>query len=443
MKQLAGLIFCILVITGAAGLKAQNESAAEVAREFIEKLREAKYEDAYGMFNRKMKEAMALEQLSSMWSQINSQTGGFKDYLDFEIETTGELVIINQGLEFEAIKLNARVTVNKEEKISGLYLMPYQSDAAWSKPEYADTTKFREKEIEFGLENQKLPGTLTIPAGNGPFPVLILVHGSGSHDRDETIGPNKPFKDLAWGLASNGIAVFRYVKRTHRYKEQFMGEQRNITINEETVYDAVEAVNKLKEFEELDSKRIFLLGHSLGGYIMPRIARLQDRAAGYIIMAGNMRPLEDLVIDQVQYIAELDGLLSDEETKQINVMKKQVDRLAKEDFDEDTPATELPMGIPAVYWMDLINYDPAEMAKDIDEPILILQGERDYQVTTVDYNLWREAIGGRDNVKMILYPKLNHLFMEGEGDSRPSEYNEAGNISPKVIRDISEWVKSI
>ncbi|MGH7583941.1 MAG: alpha/beta hydrolase family protein, partial [Gemmatimonadales bacterium] len=132
-----------------------------------------------------------------------------------------------------------------------------------------------------------LPGTLTLPAGSGPFPIVVLVHGSGANDRDETIGPNKPFRDLAWGLAERGIAVLRYDKRGYVRPAWFAG--RNFTVDDETVQDALSALTLARALPEADSTSSFLLGHSLGAIMAPRIAKADGKVAGLIIMAGATR----------------------------------------------------------------------------------------------------------------------------------------------------------
>ena len=132
----------------------------------------------------------------------------------------------------------------------------------------------------------------------------MLVHGSGPNDRDETLGPNKPFRDLAWGLADRGIAVLRYDKRTSVYGGKMAGNK-NLTVREETIDDALLAVKLLRGRPDIDPKRIFILGHSLGGMVAPRIGADDPSLAGLIILAGATRPLPDVAREQLEYIASL------------------------------------------------------------------------------------------------------------------------------------------
>jgi fermentation-respiration switch protein FrsA (DUF1100 family) len=102
---------------------------------------------------------------------------------------------------------------------------------------------------------------------------------------------------------------------------------------------------------------------------------------------------------------------------------------------------EMVLGAPLSYWASLHAYDPIGAAKSIRTPFLILQGERDYQVTMTDLAGWRNAIGGRPGVEIRSYPGLNHLFVEGLGPSTPSEYDEPGHVSETVIKDLAAWIK--
>ncbi len=243
-----------------------------------------------------------------------------------------------------------------------------------------------------------------MPKGKGPFPGVVLVHGSGPEDRDETVGGAKPFKDLAQGLASRGIAVLRYVKRTKQYPILEAAP----TMTAESVDDAVRAADLLRHQSEIDPKRIFVLGHSQGGYVMPRIMQRDAKLAGVIVMAGNVRPLEELIVEQTEYQLSLAGGGTPDQREKLEKLKKDPWSIAG--------------NIPHSYRDDLQGYNPAAEAKKIDMPMLILQGERDYQVTMKDFALWQAALDGRGNVAFHSYPKLNHLF------SWPGREAESGGI---------------
>lgn len=297
----------------------------------------------------------------------------------------------------------------------------------------------REIEIEFAISNdKKLPGTLTLPGKGSKFPCVVLVQGSGPNDRDETIFANKPFRDLAWGLAKLGIATYRYDKRTKVYQKDSMNDYK-LTLDDEVVDDAVNAVEMLSNADDVDKDKIYVLGHSLGGYAIPRIAEKSTNSAGYIIMAGNVRRIDEIIEEQYKYIANLDGIISEEEQLQIDALKLELEKI-KNINSLDSKC--LVLGAYKEYWKDLKKYNPIQLAKEISKPVYVLQGARDYQVTITEYNLWKGAFGSIDNWSFCLYPDLNHLMIKGEGKSSPSEYRVKGNMDKNVINDIAKWIKN-
>jgi alpha-beta hydrolase superfamily lysophospholipase len=274
-----------------------------------------------------------------------------------------------------------------------------------------------------------------VPKGSGPFPALVLVHGSGPNDRDESVSGTKVFKDLALGLASRGVAVLRYDKRTKIYPLRFAREA-NFTMTDETVVDAVRAAALLRTEAAVDPRRVFVLGHSQGGYMAPRIGKRDPKLAGLIVCAGNVRPLEDLILEQNEYLAGLQGQLTPQQRAKLEEVRRQVQEVRNFKAGQKVPAL---LPVPAAYLLDLQGYNPAAEAQGLSMPLLILQGERDYQVTMRDFALWKAALGGRNNVTLRSYAKLNHLFIAGEGKSTPAEY-ASGHVDRPVVDDIAQWI---
>ncbi len=313
--------------------------------------------------------------------------------------------------------------------------------AEYRPPDYVASASFRDQEITVGAGTDwSLPATLTMPAGNGPFPAVVLVHGSGPNDRDETLGPNKPFQDLAWGLGSQGIAVLRYDKRTlvHRSK---LGALTNFTVKDETIDDALAAVALLRRTPNVDPKKIFVLGHSLGGMLVPRIG-VADKGdvAGFIIFAGATRPLEDEWVRQFEYLYGLDGQITAKEQTEIDDYKRQATRI-KQLKATDASGKEFLLHVPLSYWLDLQGYSPPTTALKLKQPLLILQGERDYNVTMDAFRDWQQALSKRTDVSFKSYPKLDHLFLEGTGPATNADYARPRNIPKYVVDDIGAWIK--
>jgi dienelactone hydrolase len=442
---------CFLA-AGTPFLRAQPPVQAEdeltvKAREFLAALGKGDFALAARDFDETMTKVSGPDKLETLWKeQLPKQLGAFKKQTSARREQLGAYEIALVTCEFEKATLDARVVFDKTGKIAGFGFVPSGPPAKYEAPGYADPARFEEKEVVIGTGEWKLPGTLTLPKGSGPFPGLVVVHGSGPNDRDESLGPNKPFRDLAWGLATRGIAVLRYDKRSRVYGARIVADPKleaTMTVKDETIDDALAAAAMLQKTEAVDKGRVFILGHSLGGFLMPRIALAAKPlgVAGFISLAGLTRPLEDTILRQLKYLSGLSGgAASEAEKKRLEEIEGAV-RKIKALTDADKMSTIKLLGAMPTYWLDLRGYNPPELAKSVTKPMLILQGSRDYQVTTEDFENWKAALGSRQDVELHLYPKLNHFFFEGKGLIMPTEYVQVhGSVAPYVIGDIAAWI---
>lgn len=308
---------------------------------------------------------------------------------------------------------------------------------AQAAPPYADPTRFREEAVTVGAGEWALPGTLTRPRGGGPAPGVVLVHGSGPGDRDETVGPNRPFRDLAWGLASRGIAVLRYDKRTRVHAAR-MAQLPTLTVKDETIDDALAAVALLRQTPGVDPRHIFVIGHSLGATLAPRIAAADPQLAGIVLLAGGTRKMEEMLVQQADYLTSVDSSIA----PRLAPLREGAARIrALTPADSARPGFIL--GAPAAYWLDLRAYDILATARAIATPMLVLQGERDYQATREDFEALQRGLAQRPDVRFRLFPALNHLFIAGEGRSMPAEYAQPGIVAEEVVTTIAGWIGEI
>ncbi len=419
------------------------ENLKALAARFVSQLLQNNYNRAFSQFDDQMKNTFPESKLKESWKGLTESAG---DLIQLSVLQTAEVEthrIVNVRCQFERVAIDIQVVFNIHGHISGLNFMP--SNTEYNPPVYADNSCFEEIDVSIGTGKWSVPGTLTIPSGSGPFPGVVLVHGSGPNDRDESIGPNKIFRDLAWGLASNGIAVLRYDKRTLEHASEFTTDRvSKMTVQEEVIDDALSAAKLLRQTANIDPQRVFILGHSLGASLAPRICQQDPDLAGLIIMAGNIRPLEDTILEQFTYLYSLTGTMTDEQKATLESLKVKVARVKDPELSVDVPSKELPLGISAAYLLDLRNNPTKEILKPLKMPMLILQGGRDYQVSpTKDFEVWKSELENRENVNFHLFPRLNHLFMEGEGKSTPQEYGSEGHISEEVIKCILNWLINI
>lgn len=296
----------------------------------------------------------------------------------------------------------------------------------------------RSVDIKVSTPLGPLPGKLVLPGGAGPFPAVVLVQGSGSTDYDETIGPNKPFRDIAMGLAKNGVASLRYDKRSYVYGKEMMGKP--FTIDDNVTDDALTAVHLLAKHKHVDPHRVFVLGHSLGAMMAPRIGKRDPQLAGIIMMAAPARSLLAVLAWQFRELGKLSG-----DGKQQIAKKEKALAAERKLLDHADPARP-PQGMyfhaPQSFWMSLHRYHQVAVAKKLDMPILVLQGEGDLNVSyKIDFKRWEKALAGHPNVTFHAYPGLSHLFMPAKKTAAAVDFTP-GHVSPGVIHDIATWIKA-
>ena len=339
--------------------------------------------------------------------------------------------------------LTVVVSVTESGQLAGTQLAPPEAAepvAPWAPPAYAERTAFHEQAVTVGSGPLAVPGTLSLPRLTGRRPGVVLLGGSGPLDRDETIGRNKPLKDLAWGLATRGIAVLRFDKVTFAHPTE-VKQAASFTLTDEYVPHAAAAISMLRRHTGVDAERVFLLGHSLGGTVAPRVAAVEPSVAGLVLLAGGAEPLQWAMVRQVRYLALLDPETAAASGPGIEALAEQARRVDSVELSPSTPSGELPFGVPATYWLDLRAYDPVAVAASLDLPILVLQGGRDYQATVEDdLGRWKDGLAGRPDVTMRVYPSDNHLFFPGSGPSTPAEYEPAQHMDPAVVADIAQWL---
>lgn len=391
-------------------------------------------------FNDSMKGALTEEQVRTAMSGVVVQAGAFKREVGTRTQTRDGLRAVVVTLEFERNNVDMAIVFDASGRIAGFNMRPAATAAAYEPPAYAKPGSFRETEVTVDAGGWPLPGTLTMPIGPGPVPAVILVHGSGPSDRDATFGPNKIFRDLAWGLASHGVAVLRYEKRATAHAQRF-GALATVTTREEVIDDALAAVQAARRVPGIRRDRVFVLGHSLGGMLAPRIGAADPTIAGLVVMAGAVRSIEQSIVDQTRHLANLDGAISPAEQSQLDAVTALAEKV-KTLKPGDPPVAAGGVSAPASYFLDLRGYNPPEAARPLKQPLLVLQGERDYQVTMDDFAAWQRALAARPDATLRSYPGLNHLFMIGEGPANPGEYSRPGHVAEPVIRDVAAWVRS-
>jgi dienelactone hydrolase len=371
--------------------------------------------------------------LRGLWTQLVGQLGTLAALEAGPVTGSGGSRIVDLGGRFDRSEVTLRVVLGPSGKVSGFWVTPPRPPA-YTPPAYADTARVREHELTLGAD-PPLGATFTAPrAHSGAFPVAVLVHGSGPNDRDERVGANRPFRDLALGLASRGVAVLRYDKRTYAHPRSMAG--RTVTVDAETIDDAVDAVALARALPGADPARVFVVGHSLGGMLAPEIAARDGGAAGVVLLAPGGRPLAVAAREQAEYLAGR-ARAARQPTAPYDALRVQLGDLAARRVAPDVVV----LGAPASYWYDLDDRRPLESARALRVPMLAVFGGRDYQVTAADIAAWRGALAGRADAAVEVRPGLNHLLVPGEGPSSPEEYaTRPGHVDAALVERLAAWM---
>jgi dienelactone hydrolase len=419
---LLGVAFLALVIFPATRCAADADDLA--VSQLFSAIRDGDFSVATGHFSATMKAALSPAALEAVWKQTYAAQGQLLTWkiLDRQNISGGDEVSVQLTFQ-SSTAISMLAVASQTGEVSALYFKRAQSNAPVTAPPYAEQTKFHSEDVSVG--GYKLPGTLTIPNGNGPFPAVVLVHGSGPNDRNETLGPNHPFADIADGLSSQGIAVLRYDKRT------LMRPAMVATVEDEVIDDAVAAIRLLRARRDVTGDRIFVIGHSLGAVLAPEIAKKAWPVAGIVLLAPSGRKLPQIVAQQARFL----GQASPEQLVEI---EREADELSAHKM---APSDTF-LGAPASYYYDLDARDEVAIARSLDVPILILHGSRDYQVIDEDIRNWQNGLKGDAKVQVDTFPGLNHLFIAGAGKPGPAEYNTPGHVDVAVIATIASFVSN-
>ena len=437
-RRASGGFTLALVLLTATALPAQTDATAVAAgRKALDLLLAGRYDDFGQVLTANAKEKLTPDFLRTT---VDAEIKGFgkaEQISEPVVLKTGNTILVSFPVKFSANTVNVQFSLNDLGHVAGMYFRPANSPlpATWKQPPYSRPESFHEREIILGEDTWKLPGTLTAPAGKGPFPAVVLVHGPGPNDRNEGLMATRMFEDIAEGLSSRGYVVIRYDKRTKVYGERMSALA--FTIQQETVEDALRAIALARKQPEVDPRHVYVLGHSLGGYIAPRIAVQDGKLAGIILLAGNTRRIEDMSLAQTEFMLQAKGGPTPQERERFEHMKEEAAQVKALQPKKDNP--EVLLGLPVEYFLDLKTYEPVAEAKRAGIPMLILQGERDFQVTMDDFKTWRAGLSGT-RYEFRTYPGLNHLFIAGEGAPSPAEYRKPGNVAAEAIGDMAGWL---
>ena len=431
MRRLAIACIAAFAAMNASAQVAPDQARATAVR-VLDHLDRGEFAQVEAMFDATMKQAVPAATLEQVWKSLPAAgTRG-----EPKLQASGDTQVVRIPLARGEGKFDATIAVDAEGRVSGLLIRPAEASIA-PPPAVPADADYTESETQVGTGEHALGATLSMPKGPGPFPAVVLVHGSGAHDRDETIGPNRPFLDIARGLAAQGIAVLRYEKRSKVRPQDYAGGR--VDIDNETTDDAVTALASVRTQAGIDPRRVFVVGHSQGGMMAPRIAMKDGKTAGLVLLAAPARNLLDILLEQNVRLLGMQGV---QDTPvgiaHLDKLKAQIANVR----GAGDATIGAPMGLPVDYWRSVDAVDPVAEARKANEPMLVLHGGHDIQVVDADWQAWQAAFGNDKDVVMKRYPTLNHLAMESEANAGLESYQKPGHVDATLIDDIAHWIRS-
>ncbi|OKL36740.1 S-layer homology domain-containing protein [Domibacillus mangrovi] len=422
-------------------------NAEQVASTFMTAVTNEKWEEAYALLNENLKQHVSNDMLSIIWKAKTAPFGKAGKQLSIKRETNSIHTNVVMTYEGSVSPMDVTINLDKAGNIDDFYIpFYYTPPSEYKEPSYEKKENYVERQMEIGEGEFALPGTLTLPKGEGPFPAVVLVHGSGPNDQDESLYSTKAFRDLAVGLANEGVAVLRYEKvtREHHIKTAM---NRKFSIYEETINDAMKAVNLLHTIPEV-SDEVYVLGHSQGGYALPRILETDHKHQidGGIIVAGPSGKFQDVMLWQQQEAvkrAEKQGVPAEQLKAlraNLDFWQQQIALINNPSYSKDN-IPEAFLLSNAYWWYELRDYVPSQLAVEQEVPLLIMQGGKDLQVPPTYLDEWESALKTRNNVIYKMYPDLIHLLVNYEGEPNFSEYAIPANVPEMFIQDTANWIK--
>ncbi len=438
-------LVCLLPLTAAAGdswFDADRQEAFKAAAvEMVEQMEAGSFDPVIACFAPELKAQLGVPQLKTAMAQMNALAGPYLEVIGAAASLQDDVAAVEVYVRHQQKAIKLRLPYDHAGQVIGLWMNiapESEIEKLFSAGKAAASTGAHSIDHAVEVGEYKLPGFLVTPREDIPDQgiAVLLVAGSGPQDRDETVGlaANKPLRDIADGLAAQGIASLRYEKRSFAAPQAFA---KGATIEAEVLDDVKAAVSLMQNDPLTRDSALYVIGHSLGGMLVPQILTDNPALQGAVILAGSPRSLWDIIYDQnISAIAAQTGLTDEQRQQgalQVRGMRDQANAM-----DQNNMADLF--GMPGSYIVSLNALELAQKAKTLTQPLFILQGGQDVQVyADKDFISWQALLGERENLEYRLYPGLNHLFMQGRTGTA-ADYNDQALVDSGVISDIASWL---
>jgi uncharacterized protein len=438
------------IAANAAFERIPKEQHIERAQGLFTLLRLTEYESVAKQFDTTILKVSSLN-LGQQWKKTADVLGEFQKIIATTSEqfATGEMITIEAG--FERVTLDVKFSFTEQHLLNGIAFTPTQPK--YRIPNYARLDSTSEDPITVNTGKYILPGLLAMPkyfAPNAKIPVVILLHGAGAEDKDRTSGPLKPSRDLALGLAAQGIASIRYEKRIKLYPLKD-NDSEKFTVNDEVIDDAVSALERVRElaakdYPQLDVSKIVIVAPNLAATLIPRINDrdaaknpFARRIAGGVLIAANTQKWHETLVARFKRAFMQDGSMNDSERRVMTTLQNEVSLVTSQSLSPKTPINKLPFNLPASFWLDLRSYNHVQAIKNAQFPLLFLHGEQDSYMAFDEFKTWQKELSGKQTVQFRGYPDLVNLLVPKPLENEIKE--QPANIPVEVMNDIAQWIK--
>lgn len=427
------IVVCALVlITGCANkktvLELTDENIKAISIEVADAFVNSEFKNIPQYLDKDLKSELTVEKLTQGWNKVTENFGSYQT-MEVDVHRLADRDLGYVYLTFKNGVVKLSLGFDQEMKIKSMNLN-YPSKII----EAVNTDEYTEQNILVGVD-EMINGILTLPVGVDNPPVAILVQGSGSSNLNEEAYAMKPFEDIAHGLAKEGIATIRYDKRYYSYPE--WDGIREISLNWEYYYDFASVIHQLEDMP-VNHNQIYVIGHSQGGMLAPRLAYDHPEVKGIVSLAGTPRGLEEVMKDQQYNAIVAQGANEQMVQGVVDLADKVIAEV--QSLTKETATDKVVSNFPLSYWYELNQSRPHIFMNELKCDVLILQGESDFQVFyDSDYQEWLKLTSGMDNVQTKSYPGLSHFFTPAINNTT-EDYKTPANVDEQVIQDMANWI---